>query len=406
MTTKMQTLSQGVAYPVAYSMAERSIIKIDDAPRKRGEWYSCVHCDQRMSAVVLVTHRTPHFRHIDPEIQCDPDSALHSYAIRMIQQAHATAQKTGSEYMLTRRGIKCESDCQNYVTEINLADGWECGVEKSIVSHTRSDLVFAHPDGPRIVVEVVNTHEMEPETTAAYQRAGVPVAIVRAEWDTIERLLSRLDIHDSQNFDRDICDECEARRRDAEERHEREERERADRLERRTLYVDKVLSLIERRRSSKPLFHPWRYGKHSTEMYPHTRRKVFANAIILTELGFEQHNSRKPWLFRFTIHRKSNVVLYADLGGSDVIPIYEDTAAMLYVFGESLSDDDDNDDGHYGCCRSSPISHYIIEEFGKRLQQFGVDVRTGFLAPENVERVEVDPLKWVDPKQIEKLIAA
>ena len=122
-----------------------------------------------MSAVVLVTRKSPHFRHTAPDPQCDPVSALHTYAIRMIQQAHSDAQEIGSVYTLTRL---CEGQappppwdikCSGYAMKINLANGWECDDEKSIVPHTRSDLVFTHSDGRQIVVEVVNTHKMEPE---------------------------------------------------------------------------------------------------------------------------------------------------------------------------------------------------------------------------------------------------
>ena len=342
-----------IACPVAYSVTEEAIIHIGDAPRERGVRYSCVHCDQRMSAVVLVTRKTPHFRHTAPEVRCDPDAALHTYAIKMIQQAHADAQESEVEYMLMRPCRECEYlHCQNYATELDLAESWECAVETSIAPHTRTDLAFTHPDGRQIAVEVVNTHDMEPETEAAYKRAGVPVAIVRVEWETIGGLLDGLAIRSSRNFGSDMCDECEHKQKAV-----------ADRLDRRRHTVDIVLSKMNRRRSSKPLFRPWYYGKPKlfsdapTPMYPRTQRKVFANAIILTELGFVQHNPQKPWLFRYPIHEKQNVILYTDLGGSDVVPIYDDTAAMLYVFGPSLSDD--YDDGHYECISGSPISHYM-----------------------------------------------
>ena len=317
-----------VAYPVAYSIGEQRIISISDAPSVRGQRYSCVHCNQRMSAIVLVTHMSPHFRHTAPELQCDPDSALHTYAIKMIQQAHADAQEAGSEYTLSRL---CNGEapqyswgtkCAGYATKVNLAKGWECVAERSIVPHTISDLVFSHSDGQQIVVEIVNTHEMEPETETAYRSAGVPVAIKNVGWDTVERLLTGLLANDSRNFDSDICNECSKRSTEVKER-----------LERRKRYVDNVLSRMTRRPTRSPLFRPWLYAKHSTQMFPNTQRKVFANAIILTEVGFRQHNPSKPWLFQFPINSKEKVILYADLGGSDVVPIYEDSAAMLYVFG-------------------------------------------------------------------------
>ena len=243
--------------------------------------------------------------------------------------------------------------------------------------------MFTQSDGRKIAVEVVNTHEMESETEAAYASAGIPVATIPVEWATLERLCTGLSVNDSRNFNRDICNECDEKRLEAEKR-----------LDQRKRYVNNVLSGMTRRQRAEPLFRPWLEAKDFLPMSPRTQRMVFANAIILTELGFEQHNLEKPWLFRLVIYRKSNVILYADLGGSDVIPTYKDTAAMLYVFGTYLRD----------AITGSAISHYIIEEFGKLLQQFGVDVRTGFLSAEQVERVGVQPLKKVDSQKIERLV--
>ena len=122
-------------------------------------------------------------------------------------------------------------------------------------------------------------------------------------------------------------------------------------------------------------------------MYPRTQRQVFANAIILTELGFLQHNLAKPWLFRYHIARGN--FLYADLGGSEVIPIYEDTAAMLYA--PDLRDDIE-------------IEEYAVNRFAKRLQVEGVDVRSGFEAPYHIERRNINPEHFVDRAMLNRLI--
>ena len=170
-----------IAYPVAYSEARQAIIRIGEAPREQGQAYSCVHCRQRMSAVVQVTKKTPHFRHTRPEERCDPADALHTYTIMMIQQAHSNAVTRDGTYMLMR---PCER-CTNAATSINLARGWQCEDEKSIVAHTRSDLAFTHEEGSQFAIEVVVSHAVEPEAQAAYAQARVPVAIIRPTWETI-----------------------------------------------------------------------------------------------------------------------------------------------------------------------------------------------------------------------------
>ena len=395
-----------VAFPAAYSIEQQSIIRIEDAPTERGHRYACVHCKQVMSAVVLVTRRTAHFRHTAPEDRCDPDDALHTFAIRMIQQAHDAAVASDGRYMFLRACVKCKG----LATEIDLADGWKSDAEKSIVPRTRSDLVFSHADGRRLAVEVVVSHEMESEAEAAYKDSSIPVGIVRPQWDTVDRLLDDLVVDDSQNFRPHRCAKCEAAEKERNAKLKADRVRREDTFHKRQRTVDSVLAKMERRRSSRPLFRPWYYGKprmlssYPTPMYPQTQRRVFANAIILTELGFEQHNQRKPWLFRYAIHNDQDVTLYADLGGSDVVPIYEDTAAMLYVFGQSLYDDDDT--GHAECCTGSPISRYIVVEAASRLQQFGVDVRTGFMSPVHIERLEPNPLEAIDHELLARLVSA
>ena len=170
--------------------------------------------------------------------------------------------------------------------------------------------------------------------------------------------------------------------------------------------IDDAFTRMKRQNVSQPQFLPWYEGKRddwgsAAPMYPKTQRQVFANAIILTELGFRQHNRHKPYLFRYKIHRPTKgkpVYLYADLGGSDVIPIYQDTAAMLYTF---LPDDREGQiyDGH---CHD--IKQYLIDVAARSLQSFGVDVRVGFLSPQEITRVEMNPIKHIDGRMLAGLL--
>ena len=97
----------------------------------------------------------------------------------------------------------------------------------------------------------------------------------------------------------------------------------------------RALAKLVRRCSFNPSFKPWyevykpswNLVSEPIKMFPRVQKVVFANAIILTELGFEQHNRSKPYLFRYPIRDKPRVFIYADMGGSDVVKIYEDTAS-------------------------------------------------------------------------------
>lgn len=168
--------------------------------------------------------------------------------------------------------------------------------------------------------------------------------------------------------------------------------------------VDGAVAEMSRDAGAVTTLRPWYMGKYQTPMYPRTQRLVFANAIILAELGFVQDNPEKPWLFRYSIHKRTRVILNADLGGSDEVSINEDTAAMLYVSGTGLADDLEEYCYPLEHHTAIPIKQYIIDKFGERLQHFGVDVRTPLRAPEKLERKGVSPLLYIDPWVIEPLI--
>lgn len=390
-----------ILYPVAFNDLG-DLVKIEDALRQRGLRYSCVHCSDRMSAVVRVTRRKPHFRHTKSLI-CDPDSVLHSTAIEIIRNAHNTAQSANSPYLLTR---PCEhydvKRCSNNSTEIDLADGWESKTEKSIVEGTRSDLIFSHVDGRQIIIEVVNTHSMEPETETAYRKSGIPVVVVQIKWETVETLGQGIRSDESRNFGSDECDECKNKRFKAQEI-----------LERRCKIVDQELAEMRRQRHFRPKFQPFYEARPTiqslgkpTRIFLKTQRKVFANAIILTELGFVQSNpDEKPWLFVKTIHRSIEAIvkLYADLGGSFGIPIYEDMGTRLYTsleFGGPLKVPYLNDVNAY-------MNGYIVWKFGERMQSEGVQVSTSvcreypFQYPYEMidfEPIDVNPVRRVDSR--------
>ena len=378
--------SKNIQYPLAYAVDEERIIVIREAPRQRGVRYQCLNCKEAMADVVQVTWKVPHFRHIGTSISCEPDRALHTYAIEAIRQGHATATANKGHYWLARH---CGCGRGTVGDMVDLV-GWSCTKEKTLTPGTRSDLAFAKPETDKeLAVEVVVDHAMEPPTEEAYAKAQIRVAVVYPDWDRLSHLVDGLNVVDWRNFGAQRrCDACIAE--EAEANREREERarqaaierqERDHKFETRRQTVDTVLGRMDRVKTSQLQFRPWYKCRNGRPMFEQVQRRVFANAVILTELGFTQHNSKKPWLFRHPIHRKKNVWLYADLGGSDIVPIYKDTAAMVYAFGGPLFDEDD--DGAY-CCTGTRISNYLVREGGKRLHQIGVDIRFGFEAPPDV----------------------
>ena len=349
----------------------------------------------------------------------DPDNALHRYAQAIIVEAFNRCKADGTEYLL---GMKCsgfQTDTCDERLAINIAlPETEICKEISVVPHTRSDLALFKFNDSTVILEVVNTHPLDPDTKERYLQSKIAVYIRTLTWDTLHELSSEFIADKCLNVEsQPLCVQCLQRKESFEAERERElareaaikesfeaERKRElkrqarilEDLVRRKQIIERALKRLVRNRRRDPQFRPWYRVKKETwwesvpeiKMYPKTQRAVFANAIILTELGFEQHNQRKPWLFRFNIH-KSGKYIYADLGGSDVIPIYQDTAAMLYA--PDLEGIDQ-------------LAQYGVEWFADSLRSHGVNVRVGFLSDYHIDDQHIDPIRHIDKSMLDNLV--
>ncbi len=364
-----------------------------DAPKP----FQCGDCDGEMVARrgnVNAWHYA-HKSQVVCEPSPDPDNALHRFAQDIIFENFNRHRDKGTEYKV---GVKCAgfsagldylgaSGCENPVARNAAEPDAQIFKEHILVPNTRSDLVIQMPDDKALILEVVNTHAPEESTRARYIEAEYPVFIKKVSWDSLGGLHIGLIADEVINVPKVRCASCKNEKRRVEEelalRHEA--------LQRRMRVIDDAVQKVARRQSPTPRFSPWyqvykpKWGTNRpVQMYPNTQRMVFANAIILTELGFVQHNPTKPHLFSYLINPRPRVVLYADFGGSDVVPIYEDTSAMLYA-----PDFEDNPE----------LEQYAIDRFGKMLQREGVNVRTGFESSAYLKQVDVNPVKHV-PKAI------
>ena len=266
--------------------------------------------------------------------------------------------------------------------------------ERELVTDTRSDLTieFEHDD-KAIILEVVNTHPLEKETRDLYASSGHPVLVKNISWESLDILGSEFVADESINLPPVRCSSCKEKHA----RLETEERDRRETLQRGKSTIDAALRRLVRCPSSAPKFQPWyqtfksswTFRTSPTPMYPRVQATVFANAIILTEMGFVQHNADKPHLFSYRIADSSRTHLYADLGGSNVVPIYKDTAAMLYI--PILQEDPE-------------LDQYAVDRFGWALQQAGVNVRTGFESRARIEQKDVDPTRHVSRTILDRLV--
>ena len=308
---ELMTTLTNILYPLARGKTGRAV-HIREA--LKGHPYECFGCSAPMVAR-QGAKRQWHFAHKPPFERCaDPDKALHDTATAMIMGGFNGARDRRSEYCL---GCPCE-ECGRTVSRNIAVPGASVETERSIVAGTRSDLVIGQADRGPIAIEVVVTHDLEPEAHEAYKESGIPVLKVRPTWDTVAQLESEIITSDTLNVPPVRCSEC----KNAEQLNRREQ----GRMRRR---ADSMLRRMNERRPTAPgslPFRPWTHDKFSRPMFSDIRRRVYVNAIILTELGFVQAQ-KSPWLFVFRI---SSSVVFANFGSTDEVAIWEDTSALIH----------------------------------------------------------------------------
>ena len=167
-----------IQYPVAYVQPHEAV-HIKDA--QRGRPHFCFGCHREM-----VIRRGPvrqwHFAHKAGFVQCEKDKTLHEAAKAFICLGFRRALATGGEY---RVGYPCKR-CKTPISHNVTSGGARIASEKMVVKGTRSDLVVFRPDGsPRVIIEIVVTHNLESGTKQRYEEANYPVITVKPSWETL-----------------------------------------------------------------------------------------------------------------------------------------------------------------------------------------------------------------------------
>ncbi len=369
------TTQTNILYPFARSETNRAV-HVREA--LKGHLYQCFGCSAPMVAR-QGSIRQWHFAHKPPFDRCtDPDKALHDTAKVLIMQGFSAALERREEYHL---GCPCE-ECGRAVSGNAAVPGASVEAEKTIVPDTRSDLVVNRPDRGPVVIEVVVTHDLEPEARESYEDSEIPVLKVRPTWDTLVQLESAVNVDDTLNIPRIVCATC----KDAAERKRRKEEEDRRRI------VSILKRLNERRRSTvtKLPFRPWTHNKFQRPMFSRIRQRVYANAIILTELGFTQATN-KPWLLLFRL--PGGGAVFANFGATEGVPIWDDPAALI----------------HWKLDRySKEMQSAIVKGVLARCRAAGADVRVSFydqMFDQQEGPIETDPTGSVDRRVLNKLLA-
>lgn len=333
-----------ILYPAALA-SDGKIVFIKAA--MAGNEYACLHCEQRMVARKGEIN-APHFAHYRAG-DCEPNSALHTYAQRLIQDGHDAADKYITEF-------QCR-DCEEWIGKD--VKGYNCIKEASLVKGARSDIAFVNGAHRRLAVEIVVTHKMEPSAVSAYRSDNIPVMIVQPTWEKVEDLYRRVRANAVLNIE-PFCNPCKNVRQ-----AERARRKEAERLAKSAYRIQRqaVLAMHYIKGTGLP-FARWNTDRFGNPMYERTQSIVFANAQLLVDKGWKQRNARKPWLFSYNLPFSTT---YADFGGHEFFPIYRYTAARVYTsLGNKLLDLPDD--------KTHDLERYTTEEVMRALKIFGVPI--------------------------------
>ena len=362
-----------IRYPYALD-SDGQVVNINSS--QSGQSYQCLVCRNPMVAK-RGNVRQPHFAH-KLAIDCsDPDTALHKTAQSLIIQSLNSARYSNEEYRL---GFPCP-DCGESVS-YNIAPAViDIRSESPIVEGTRSDIVLHREGRNPIVLEIVVTHDLEPDTRMRYLESGIPVFQIQPTWDSLNALRNSVIADATLNVDVTPCPSCQ---------NEAERKRR--RYEANGKQVKSYLKRLDLRRPSDPFklpFRPWTHDKFTRPMYDATRLRVYASAIVLTELGFIQSQA-KPWLFLLGITGAGTI--FANFGSTEEVPIWEDSAALVHWKLEKLSDE---------------LKSLLITELLDRCRKEGAEVRVSFYNRSYDQRDDNggnDPTRKVNRDVLHKLL--
>lgn len=316
--------TKAIAYPFAYD-TDRVPVSIEYA--KRGSPYFCVGCKKPMIPRLgnLVKH---HFAHKTRE-SCQPDNALHETSKIHITKKFNKLAQAGKDFAISVPCSKCKQPIRYNLT----ANGIKIKQEATAIEGTRSDLVvFKNDSSPHTIIEIVVTHDLEPNTSNAYLKSRFPIIKIRPSWDKLTSVESTMNI---------TCEKCIIRNVD----------------------VKFFMSEIPKNENALKQI---TQDKFCRTLFPKIRNIVNKYARVLVDCGFVQQS--RPTLF---MYESDYWKVYADLDSTDVMPIWEvDGEPALYAYPKA------KDRGEVDChpdCREC-----VLEVTAEKLHDAGMTTRRYF----------------------------
>jgi hypothetical protein len=298
------------------------------------------------------TGRRWHFQHLASTVSCSEETALHRAAAQAIVDGFNVANTSKQPYELR---WTCDGCGEARAVDLT-AFATSVARESSPVSGVITDVLF---QGPRqLAVEVVVSHAPEPETLERYRGADVPVFIVEPTWDSISAFARGVDSSKTFFVRRSRCSGCQRQ----DELLAAQALELARYEAARTRELARIENALAAATSHKRVVtdpRPWTHDKRGNALRPYLQDRLRRLASKLTGAGFRQSQG-KPWLFHLRVAGIG--MFFADLGGTEEVPIWQDSAP-LYYWDVDVADE---------------YEELVVERIRSLLARGGVEVRTSF----------------------------
>lgn len=316
-------------HPTAYPFAREGGSTIPVSEAKRGGNYSCLGCGAPMMPR-LGSVNAHHFAH-KAAGKCDPDNALHETAKAYVEKLFLDARGRGERLDIQHACPECGTTLHT-----DMAAGDRIALEESAVPNTRSDLVAFRGGRPHMIVEVVVTHDLDGDTSAAYERSGILVVRVHPSWTA-----NGVACDVGKALNAPVCDRCMARAR----------------------HVDDFMSDMT---SVGGLPRPVTRDRFDRPLYRSVRSEANEQALLIMRCGFEQQPSR-PTLFKYETRFWR---VYADIDSTKDMSMWETgAAAAVYTVTKTRVDERD---------RTPDCERCVVDKAMRVLEDHGVHTRRYF----------------------------
>lgn len=349
----MKNTNTQIKYPLAYD-TKGKIIPIQHVNPQHEDQYICVGCKNPMIPK-MGDKNTHHFAHKTEE-SCAPNTALHETSKAYVVRRFNKAISAKTDYIMK---VPC-SKCKRRRVKYNLTsmDGAKIKQEMSVFERTRSDLVvFAVLNEqktttiPLTIIEIVVTHNLEPNTRAIYLKSNVAIIQIHPSWKNLSKVQSTMNI---------ICQACTTRSRDL------------------ANFMSFFSSVQQQQQSNPNSLKEILHDKYGRTIYSSTTRdKINKCARQLNQCGFTQQQSR-PTLF---MYQSADWKVYADLDSTTVVPIWEFNGALpaLYAYPIQQAEKKKQQQDNHPDCKAC-----VLEAIEEKLKQSGI--KTGRYLFNNVQK--------------------